>query len=75
MWIDGQPITFFSGGTYNPSKAAPTTHLEMATMDASNNGGPNSVILQSYRDAGMFSSVTVFEGPLTIGTSRNVVGG
>lgn len=74
MWINGQPITFFSGGTYNPSKVAPTTHLNMATMDSSNNGGANSIILQSYREAGMFSSVTVFEGPLTIGKSRASVG-
>ena len=75
MWVDGQPITFFSGGTYNPSKAAATTHLNMATMDSSNNGGANSIILQSYRKAGMFPSVTVFEGPLTIGTSRTAVAG
>ncbi|HSC20817.1 MAG TPA: heparin lyase I family protein, partial [Solirubrobacterales bacterium] len=73
MWIDGQPITFFSGSSYNPLKAAPTSHLEMATMDSSNNGGPNSIILQSYRKAGMFSSVTVFEGPLTIGKTRAAV--
>jgi outer membrane biosynthesis protein TonB len=75
MWINGQPITFFAGGTYNPSGVAATTHLNMATMDSSNNGGANSIILQSYRKAGMFSSVTVFEGPLTIGTSRSAVGG
>jgi outer membrane biosynthesis protein TonB len=74
MWIDGQPITFFSGGTYNPKGIAPTPHLNMATMDASNNGGPNMIILQSYREAGMFSSVSVFESPLKIGTSRNAVG-
>jgi hypothetical protein len=75
MWIDGQPITFFSGGTYNPSKVAPTSHLSMATMDSSNNGGANSIILQSYRKAGMFSSATVFEGPLTIGKTQASVGG
>lgn len=75
MWIDGQPITFFPGGTYNPSRLAPTTHLNMATMDSSNNGGPNSIILQSYRQVGMFSSVSVFEGPLQIGRSRASVGG
>lgn len=75
MWIDGQPITFFAGGTYNPSRVAPTTHLNMATMDSSNNGGPNSIILQSYRQAGMFSSVSVFEGSLQIGRTRASVGG
>jgi hypothetical protein len=75
MWINGQQVTFFSGGTYNPAKVAPTTHLDMATMDSSNNGAPNSIILQSYREAGMLGSVSVFEGPLTIGTSRAAVGG
>ncbi|HWN73658.1 MAG TPA: heparin lyase I family protein, partial [Solirubrobacterales bacterium] len=74
MWIDGQPITFFSGSTYNPAKVAPTSHLNMATMDSSNNGGANSIILQSYRKAGMFPSVTVYEGPLTIGKTRAAVG-
>ncbi|MGN6557231.1 MAG: heparin lyase I family protein, partial [Solirubrobacterales bacterium] len=75
MWVDGQPVTFFSGGTNNPLHVAPTTHLNMATMDSSNNGGANSIILQSYRKAGMFSSVTVFEGPLTVGKSQaSVVG-
>lgn len=75
MWINGQPITFFSGGTYNPLHVAPTNRLNMATMDTSNNGGPNSIILQSYRQAGMFSSVSVFEGQLQIGATRTSVGG
>jgi hypothetical protein len=75
MWIDGQPITFFAGGTYNPSHVAPATRLNMATMDSSNNGGPNSIILQSYRQAGMFSSVSVYEGQLQLGSTRASVGG
>jgi outer membrane biosynthesis protein TonB len=75
MWINGQPITFFSGGTYNPNGVASTSHLNMATMDSSNNGGANTIILQSYRKAGMFSSATVYEGPLTIGKTRASVGG
>jgi hypothetical protein len=74
MWINGQPITFFAGGTYNPGHAATTTRLGMATMDSSNNGGPNSIILQSYRQAGMFSSVSVYEGQLQIGHTRASVG-
>lgn len=75
MWINGQPVTFFAGGTYNPLGVGSTNHLNMATMDSSNNGGANSIILQSYRKAGMFSSVTVFEGPLTVGKSRaSVIG-
>jgi Polysaccharide lyase len=75
MWINGQQITFFSGGTYNPSGAAPATRLKMATMDASNNGGPNEVIIQSYRKLGMFSSVTAYLGPVAVGSSRASVGG
>ena len=75
MWIDGQLVSFFSSGGYNPAKVAPTTHLNMATLDSSNNGAGNSIILQSYRELGMFPSVTVYEGPLTIGTTRASVGG
>jgi Polysaccharide lyase len=75
MWVDGQPITFFAGGTVNPSQIAPTQHLAMATMDSSNDGQPNSIYLQSYRKKGMFPSLTVYHGPLTIGTTRASVGG
>jgi hypothetical protein len=70
MWIDGQQVTFFAGGTYNPGKIAPTPRLAMATMDGSNNAAGNSVYLQSYRKAGMFGSLTSYEGPLTIGRTR-----
>jgi hypothetical protein len=75
MWVNGQPIDFFGSGTYNPDGVAPTTRLEMATMDASNNGSTNSVYLQSYRKAGMFSSLTSYDGPLTIGRTMASVGG
>ncbi len=75
LWINGQPITFFSHTSYNPNHVAPTQHLGMQTMDSSNNGAPNSIYLQQYRKKGMFSSLTVFQGPLTIGTSRESVGG
>ena len=64
-----------AGGTYNPSHVAPTTRLAMATMDSSNNLGGNSIFLQSYRKAGMFPSVTTYEGPLSIGETRAQVGG
>jgi hypothetical protein len=47
----------------------------MATMDASNSGSTNSVYLQSYRKVGMFSSLTSYEGPLTIGRTMASVGG
>ncbi|MFN8163981.1 MAG: heparin lyase I family protein [Solirubrobacterales bacterium] len=75
MWVNGQPITFFGSGTYNPNHVAPTQHLAMATMDSSNNGATNSIYLQSYRKAGMFPSLTVYQGPLAIGTTRASVGG
>ncbi len=75
LWIDGEPVTFFSHSSYNPNHVAPTQHLAMQTMDSSNNGAPNSIYLQQYRKKGMFSSLTVFQGPLTIGTSREALEG
>jgi hypothetical protein len=75
MWIDGQPITFFGSGTYDPNGVAPTTRLAMETMDSSNDGATNSIYLQSYRKVGMFPSLTSYEGPMRIGTSRASVGG
>ena len=70
MWVNGQPITFFGSGTYNPNHVAPTNRLSMATMDGSNSGGTNSVYLQSYRKVGTLSSVTSYAGPLTIGRTK-----
>jgi Polysaccharide lyase len=75
MWIDGQQITFFNGGTYNPNHVGATQRLAMKTMDASNNGGPNDIHLMSYRKVNMFESVTLDEGPLSIGKSRASVEG
>jgi outer membrane biosynthesis protein TonB len=73
MWINGKAITFFGSGGYNPSGAAPTERLEMQTMDASNDADANSAKIMQYRKAGMFSSGTVYFGPLRIGASRNAV--
>ncbi len=70
MWVNGQQITFFAPGTYNPRHEASTTRLAMATRDHSNDGGPNFTVIQSYRKAGMFSSVSLFQGPMAIGTTR-----
>jgi hypothetical protein len=75
MWINGQPITFFGSGTYNPNHVAPTQRLAMQTMDHSNNGGTNFAVIQSYRKAGMFSSVSLFQGPMALGTTRTSVEG
>ncbi len=73
MWVDGQQVTFFSGAGYNPRHEAPTTRLAMATRDRSNDGGPNFTVIQNYRKAGMFSSVSLFQGPMAIGTTRDSV--
>jgi len=70
MWVNGQQVTFFSPGTYNPRREAPTTHLAMATRDRSNDGGPNFTVIQSYRKANMFDTVSLYQGPMAIGTSR-----
>jgi hypothetical protein len=75
MWINGNQVTFFGSGTYNPSHVAPTTRLEMATMDSSDNAGPNSLYLQQYRKKGMYPTLTTYEGPLLIGNTRASVGG
>lgn len=75
MWVDGQQITFFNSGTYNPNQVAATQRLKMQTMDSSNNGGPNNIRLMNYRRVGMFNSVTLYEGPLAIGRTRASVEG
>lgn len=76
MWVDGAPVRFFSGGSYNPSKAPATEHLAMATMDSSNNGASgNAAKIMNYREAGMFASTTIYFGGLRIGTTRASVGG
>jgi hypothetical protein len=73
MWVDGQQVTFFGSDTYNPDDEAATTRLSMATRDHSNDEGPNFTVIQSYRKAGMFSSVSLFQGPMAIGRTRAAV--
>lgn len=73
MWVDGQQVTFFSEDTYNPNNEAPTARLPMQTRDHSNEDGPNFTVIQSYRKAGMFSSVSLFQGPMAIGTTKAAV--
>jgi hypothetical protein len=75
MWIDGNPIAFFPPGSHNPDNHPETEHLEMATMDSSNDEGPNSAKIMQYREAGMFESASVYFGPLEIGQTRASVGG
>jgi hypothetical protein len=75
MWVNGQQITFFGAGSYNPNHVPATTKLAMATMDSSNNEKPNSIYVMNYRKKGMYPSLTVFQGPLSIGATRESVGG
>jgi hypothetical protein len=75
MWVDGEPVTFFPGNTYNPGHEAPTTRLQMKTLDASNAGGPNFAVIQSYRKKGMFETLTIYQGPMRIGETRASVDG
>jgi hypothetical protein len=70
LWIDGEPIEFFDGDTYNPHRIAPTRRLKMATRDQSNNRGPNSARIAQYRRAGMFNVGTLYFGPLRVGPTR-----
>ncbi len=75
MWVDGQQITFFGAGSYNPNHEPATTRLQMATRDHSNDGGPNFTVIQSYRKANMFNTVSLFQGTMSIGTTKAAVGG
>jgi hypothetical protein len=69
MWINGEQVKFFTKGAYNPMHEVETARLAMETMDASNNGGPNSARIMQYREAGMFQSGSVFFGGLKLGTT------
>lgn len=70
LWINGEQITFFSHSPYNPRREAAKTRLNMATEDASNNGGANFAVIQSYRQNGILSSVSLLQGPMLIGSTR-----
>lgn len=70
MWIDGQQITFFGSGSYNPRHEPTTNRLQMATRDHSNDESNNFTVIQSYRKANMFDTVSLFQGPMTIGKTR-----
>jgi hypothetical protein len=65
MWVDGAPVVFPEG----------STRIEMETMDASNDGGPNAAKIMQYREAGLFESASLYFGPLELGTTRAAVGG
>jgi hypothetical protein len=74
MWINGQQINFFApGASRNSSHEAPTTRLEMATMDSSNNGGANAAKIMQYRAVNMFQAASIYFQPLVVGTSRSAV--
>jgi Polysaccharide lyase len=75
LWVDGQQVTFFEDTPFNPLHEDPTTHLEMQTMDHTNDGGPNFFVLQNYRERNMFNSLTVYHGPTEVGTTRASVEG
>jgi hypothetical protein len=77
MWVNGQQTSFFAPGSasINPRHEAQTTKLSMATRDHSNDGGPNFTVIQSYRKANMFESVSLFQGPMSIGRTQAAVEG
>lgn len=70
MWVDGHRVTFFGRKTYNPGREPSTRRLRMMTMDSSNDGGVNSIAILSYRKAGMFPSLTIYQGPTKLGPTR-----
>jgi hypothetical protein len=56
LWIDDNPITFFSGGTYNPNSVSSTTKLEMNVLETGNNDtGKGEIIPQLYLYSHTFS--------------------
>lgn len=65
MWIDGREVTFADG----------SQRIAMATLDSSNEEGPNHAKIMQYREADMFDSATVYFGPLRIGESQASVDG
>jgi hypothetical protein len=73
MWIDGRPIEFFGYGRRERDDPAATRRLKMATMDRSNDGGPNSVRISQYREEGMFAKGTIYFGALEVGPTRGSV--
>ena len=74
MWIDGERIQFFDPATsWNPSEAAETNHLTMATLDETNGSGANTARIGQYREVGMFGTGTVYFRPLRVGESRGDV--
>jgi hypothetical protein len=70
MWVDGHRITFFDGHTYNQNHHRATRRLRMQTRDRSNDEGPNFAALMSYREAGMFNTLTIYQGPMALGPTQ-----
>ena len=70
MWINGTQVTFFGAGSYNPRHEPTGERLTMATRDHTNDESGNFTVIQSYRKAGMFDTVSLFQGPMAIGKTR-----
>jgi len=71
MWLNGERIKFFNpASSWNPNKVAETNHLTMATMDETNDGGPNDAKIVQSRELGAASTATVYFGPLRLGDTR-----
>jgi Polysaccharide lyase len=75
MWWDGERITFYQPGDANPDHEPETAHLEIPTMDSSNDAGPNSAKIMQYRMKDMFSTASVYFGALKLGSTRASVEG
>jgi hypothetical protein len=75
MWVDGKKVEFFATKLRNPRREPESERLEMATMDRSNDEGPNSVRIGQYRKAGMFDEGSIYYRFVKVGTTRESVGG
>lgn len=72
MWINGKRINFFAPGTSGNWYSEPeTNHLEMDTMDKTDNEGLNNARISQYREKGMIAgNASVYFGPLRVGEER-----
>lgn len=76
LWWNGNKQKFFGpSGWYNPRGEPATERLAMETMDASNDGAPNSLRIGQYRALNMFEVGSVDFQFIKMGATRESVGG
>jgi hypothetical protein len=75
-WFNGEQERFFAPPTiFDPNGEEETTRLEMATMDASNEGGLNAVTIGQVHPPGEFEATPIYFDYVKLGETRESVGG